>query len=143
MKKNPPHNWRRPHTLCEVVGSAGTTEEIGLNLAEFLDHVNLLVRKKTGPRALLAGIRVEPPRTGDAVQDSYLAAVAAHLARKHRLPIPRWTEKKSRRLDRPWFAAFFAQTKLAWEFQLQVMPAGEIHRAVADFESDVALAVVE
>ena len=104
MKKNPPHNWRRPHTLCEVVGSAGTTEEIGLNLAEFLDHVNLLVRKKTGPRALLAGIRVEPPRTGDAVQDSYLAAVAAHLARKHRLPIPRWTEKKSRRLDRPWFA---------------------------------------
>jgi len=104
MKKIPPLNWRRPHTLSEVVGSARTREEIGLNLAEFLDHVNLLVRKKAGRRALLAGIRAEPPRTGDAVQDTYLAAVAAHLARKHRLPIPLWTEKKSRRLDRPWFA---------------------------------------
>jgi hypothetical protein len=104
MKEIPLLNWRRPHTLREVVSSARTTEEIGLNLAEFLDHVNLLVRKKTGRRALLAGIRAEPPRTGDAVQDAYLAAVAAHLARKHQLPLPPWTEKKTRRLDRPWFA---------------------------------------
>jgi hypothetical protein len=104
MKKNPPLNWRRPHTLHEVVNAGRTTEEVGLNLAEFLDHVNLLLRKKAGRRALFAAIRAEPPRTGDPVQDAYLAAVAAHLARKHRLPLPRWTEKKSRRLDRPWFA---------------------------------------
>jgi hypothetical protein len=104
VKKTAPLNWRRPHTLREVVNSARNTEEIGLNLAEFLDHVNLLVRKKTGRRAVLAGIRTEPPRTGDAVQDAYLAAVAAHLAQAHRLPRPRWTEKKSRHLDRPWFA---------------------------------------
>ncbi|MEO5957587.1 MAG: hypothetical protein ABIR80_00565 [Opitutaceae bacterium] len=87
-----------------MVASAGSKEEIGLNLAEFLDHMNLLVRKNAGRRVLLAAIRAEPPRTGDAVQDSYLAAVVAHLARKHRLPIPRWTEKKSRHLERPWFA---------------------------------------
>ncbi|MEY2879715.1 MAG: hypothetical protein RLZZ15_2095, partial [Verrucomicrobiota bacterium] len=68
MKKNAPLNWRRPHTLNEVVGTARTKAEIGLNLAEFLDHVNLLVRKKSGRGALLAGIRTEPPRTGDAVQ---------------------------------------------------------------------------
>jgi hypothetical protein len=104
MKKIAPLDWRRPHTLHEVVNSARNTEEIGLNLAEFLDHVNLLARKTTGRRALHAGIRVEPPGTGNAVQDAYLAAVAAHLAQKHRLPRPRWTEKKSRRLDRPWFA---------------------------------------
>jgi hypothetical protein len=104
MKKGIPLKWRRPHTLYEVVNSARNTGEIGLNLAEFLDHVNLLARKTTGRRALHTGIRVEPPPTGHAVQDAYLAAVAAHLARKHRLPLPRWTEKKSRHLDRPWFA---------------------------------------
>jgi hypothetical protein len=90
--------------LHEVVASAANRGELGLNLAEFLDHVNLLARKKTGRRGLLAGIRTEPPRTGDAVQDAYLAAVASHLARIHGLPVPRWTEKKTRRLDRPWFA---------------------------------------
>ncbi len=104
MSRTPPLDWRRPRTLHAVVRSARNREEIGLNLAEFLDHANLLARKKTGRRALLAGIRAEPPRTGDAVQDAYLAAVAAHLARQHRLPHPRWTDKKSRRLDRPWFA---------------------------------------
>ncbi|MBI5771490.1 MAG: hypothetical protein HZA93_27190 [Verrucomicrobia bacterium] len=97
-------SWRRPRTLYEVVDLARTEEEIGLKLAEFLDHVNLLAKKPTGRRAVHAGIRVEPPRTRDAVQDAYLAAVAAHLARKHRLPSPGRTEKKSRRLDRPWFA---------------------------------------
>ncbi len=97
-------DWRRASSLYEVVASAQTVEDIGLNLAEFLDHVSLLARKPQNCRALLAGLRTEPPRTGDAVQDAYLAAVAAHLARKHGLPFPRWTEKKSRRLDRPWFA---------------------------------------
>jgi hypothetical protein len=38
------------------------------------------------------------------VQDAYLAAVAAHLANTLRLLSPRWVDKKSRRLRRPWFA---------------------------------------
>lgn len=73
-------------------------------MAEFLDHMNLQLKKRATRPALFAGIRSEPPRTGDAVQDAYLAAVAAHLANTLRLPTPRWAEKKSRRLDRPWFA---------------------------------------
>lgn len=55
MKRNPPADWHRPRALHEVVDPARTTEDIGLNLAEFLDQVNLLVRKKTGRRALHAG----------------------------------------------------------------------------------------
>lgn len=104
MKKTRPSNWQRAPSLREVVLRADTTEELGCNLAEFLDHVNLLRKKRATRLALFAGIRSEPPRTGDAVQDAYLAAVAAHLANTLRLPTPRWVDKKSRRLDRPWFA---------------------------------------
>lgn len=39
--------WRRPHTLREVVRNADNVEGMGLNLAEFLDHFNFLLRKKS------------------------------------------------------------------------------------------------
>jgi len=108
--KRPAENsaWRRPHTLREVVRGARTTEDMGLNLAEFLDHVNVLLRRRTGRARLRAALRAMPPLTGNAVHDAYLAAVAAHLADRHRLPRPPWTEKKTRRLDRPWFALPYA-----------------------------------
>jgi hypothetical protein len=104
MAKSTGRSWRRPRSLFEVVRDADTTEDIGYNLADFLDHVNLLA-KRTGRAAhLAASLRTEPPRTGDAVQDAYLAAVAAHLAQRLRLRVPAWTDKKYRRLERPWFA---------------------------------------
>jgi len=40
----------------------------------------------------------------DAVQDAYLAAVAAHVAQRLRIRVPTWAEKKCRRLEHPWFA---------------------------------------
>jgi hypothetical protein len=62
------------------------------------------VKQRATRQKLFSSIRREPPRTGEAVQDAYLAAVAAHLANTLRLPSPRWVDKKSRRLRRPWFA---------------------------------------
>ncbi len=96
--------WRRPRSLFQVVRAAETTEDIGYNLADFLDHVNFLVKGPGASARVAASLRTEPPRTGDAVQDAYLAAVAAHLARRMQLAAPAWTEKSHRRLERPWFA---------------------------------------
>jgi hypothetical protein len=90
--------------LAEVVESAESAEDLGGNLADFLDHINLLVKQRATRQKLFSSIGREPPRTGEAVQDAYLAAVAAHLANTLRLPSPRWVDKKSRRLRRPWFA---------------------------------------
>ena len=104
MVKAPSRPWRRPRSLCEVVRGAETTEDIGCNLADFLDHVNLLVKQPGTAVRVAASLRTEPPRTGDAVQDAYLAAVAAHLAHRLRLRVPAWADKKSRRLEHPWFA---------------------------------------
>lgn len=104
MKRKPTSEWERPRSLAEVVGRGATTEDIGYNLADFVDHVNLLVKRRATRRELSAAIRSEPRRTGDAVQDAYLAAVAAHLAGTLRLSAPRWTRQKVRRLSRPWFA---------------------------------------
>ena len=87
-----------------MVRDAETTEDIGCNLADFLDHVNLLAKQPGAAVRVAASLRSEPPRTGDAVQDAYLAAVAAHLAHRLRLRVPAWANKKSRRLEHPWFA---------------------------------------
>jgi len=96
--------WRRPRSLFEVVRDAETTEDIGCNLADFLDHVNLLAKQPAAAARVAASLRSEPPRTGDAVQDAYLAAVAAHLSHQLRLRAPAWTEMTYRRLEHPWFA---------------------------------------
>lgn len=104
MKRDRPSNWQRPPRLRDAVAWAETTEDIGYNLADFLDHVNRLA-KQARPRArVLAAVADEPPLTGDPVQDAYLAAVAAHLAAQFRAPAPDWAWKPSRRLTRPWFA---------------------------------------
>ncbi len=104
MAKQSGHDWRRPRSLFEVVRDAETTEDIGYNLADFLDHVNWLVKQPAANSRVAASLRTEPRRTGDAVQDAYLAAVAAHLAHRQRVRVPAWANKKYRRLDHPWFA---------------------------------------
>jgi hypothetical protein len=81
-----------------------TAEDIGCNLADFLDHLNATARRPPAAVRVAASLRTEPPLTGDVVQDAYLAAVAAHLAQRYGLKTPAWTEKSSRRLEHPWFA---------------------------------------
>lgn len=102
------HNWQRPGTLREVVAWARSADDIGYNLAEFVDELNARVKRGERRERLLARIRAEPAPTGVAVHDAYLAAVAAHLAQTWRLPAPRWTHQKRRRLSRPWFALPYA-----------------------------------
>lgn len=104
MKTKTQDSWQRPRSLAEVVERAASAEDVGLNLADFLDHMNLLVRQQATRRKLFGAIGREPRRIGNAVQDAYLAAVAAHLANTLRLPSPPWADKKGRRLARPWFA---------------------------------------
>jgi hypothetical protein len=104
MSKRSRSTWQRPRTLSAVVRDAKSTEDIGLNLADFLDHLNSCAKKPNGRSVIVLSLCTEPPPTGDLVQDAYLAAVAAFVAHRHRLPAPRWTDKKGRRLDKPWFA---------------------------------------
>ena len=98
------NQWRRPSTLREVVAWADSAEDIGCNLADFIDELNARKRRRESRVRLAASIRLEPRRTGHPVHDAYLAAVAAHFARSWGLPSPGWTRKKSRRLAHPWFA---------------------------------------
>jgi len=103
VKKVDDH-WQRPRSLYAVVRDADSTEDIGYNLADFLDHVNALAKQPAAARRVAASLRAEPPPTGDAVQDAYLAAVAAQVAHRLGLRAPAWTEGKKRRLEHPWFA---------------------------------------
>jgi hypothetical protein len=82
------NKWSRPTSLQDVVLRASTPEDIGYNLDDFLDQMNLMSKKRASRRQLFACIRNEPPLTGDAVQDAYLAAVADHLAGVFQLPVP-------------------------------------------------------
>lgn len=100
----PRNNWQRPRCLRDVVAWAETPEDIGCNLADFLDELNLRIKRRASRASLASSLRAEPPATGNAVHDAYLAAVAAHLAHQLRLPVPRWTNKQNRRLAHPWFA---------------------------------------
>lgn len=104
MKMEERFDWQRPRTLAEVVRWSDTTADIGYHLADFLDHMNLLVKQGASRQKLFGAIRHEPRRIGDAVQDAYLAAVAVHLANTLSLPFPLWADKPNRRLQRPWFA---------------------------------------
>ena len=97
-------NGKRPPTLAAVVEWAAGPDDLALNFAEFLDHLNWLVKKRAPRHRLFAAFRCEPPHCGDAAMDAYLAATAAHLSALYGVRAPRWVDKPSRRLKRPWFA---------------------------------------
>jgi|GEM_PF-2878139 hypothetical protein len=46
MKTKLGNTWRRPQSLAEAVERAETRADIGDNLEDFLDHVNLLVKQR-------------------------------------------------------------------------------------------------
>jgi hypothetical protein len=55
------------------------------------------------PATQIALLMDEPPSVGDERWDALLAALAEHLAAKHDLAPPGWTEQRV--LARPWFPA--------------------------------------
>lgn len=92
----------RPKSLAEVARRAVDARAFEFELADFLHEFAL-----RGDEAMLT----EPPamlrdqgETG-AVQDAYLAAVAAHLAARIGCPAPGWTRQPERILAEPWFAS--------------------------------------
>jgi hypothetical protein len=77
----------RPDSLQEVAKRAKTElQRFRIHLDEFLDDFYL--DSPAGRRARLAP---RPDFLGDAKMDAWLCAVGEHLARRWRLPIPRWT----------------------------------------------------
>lgn len=82
----------RPQSLFEVVESEG---DFRLALDEFMDEFYMA---HGDPFAQQAMIDPEPPLTGDAFIDSYIAAVADHLARRWDLDIPSWQDARPERM---------------------------------------------
>ena len=77
---------QRPASLAEAVDRAiAGTDAFDHAIREFLDTFY------AHPEQREAAIRHRPALMGG-VHDPYVAAVAEHLARCHRLPIPAWTE---------------------------------------------------
>jgi hypothetical protein len=90
---------KRPRTLLEVSRRAkgANGEAFDRATREFLDA---FYADPAGRRAALE----ERPEALGAVQDAYLAAMAEHLARCFRLPVPDWSETHGNGLTRPFFA---------------------------------------
>jgi hypothetical protein len=88
--------------MSEAFAAIKTSEDFGYMLRDFLD------RFREHPSSSL--ISEEPVSLSESLNDSgvadaYLAATAAWLANKNRLPVPQWAKGDSRALELPWFAA--------------------------------------
>ncbi|MDR3087336.1 MAG: hypothetical protein LBU45_05230 [Azoarcus sp.] len=94
----PPSN-RRPRTLGEVSALGHRFGDPDAFLREFLDE--FYIEQDAGVRASM--LANEPPLEGYERHDAYYAAVAEHLARRYRLPIPEWTNQRVRFLKYPFF----------------------------------------
>jgi hypothetical protein len=89
---------KRPETLCEVARRVNRGEQqFDTAVLEFLDSFY------ANPELRLSAIEVRPELI-DALHDAYLAAVAEHLAKSYRLPVPEWTETQGNDLHEPFFA---------------------------------------
>ena len=87
-----------PGTLCEVARRVNRGEQqFDTAVLEFLDSFY------ANPELRLSAIEVRPELI-DALRDAYLAAVAEHLAKSYRLPVPEWTETQGNDLHEPFFA---------------------------------------
>lgn len=91
----------RPGSLAEVVAARQDEGGIDAALREFLDEFYLT----PDPRKRAAMLAREPGLLADERANAYLAAVAEHLARRYRLPVPEWTACATRFLKRPYFPA--------------------------------------
>ncbi len=93
----------RPRTLADVAASTLRGDSFDRCLANFLDEFYAAPEG-----AALAPVPpLMAPTQGDLgeVQDAYLAATAAELARRFGVPLPSWTGDATRSLHRPWFAS--------------------------------------
>jgi hypothetical protein len=101
LEENPPDPARFTQTAAGVARRALTGEDFFIAVRELLDELALLREDALRARALSE----EPPPTGDARQDAYLAALAEHVATQSGLAPPSWTAGPSRFLERFWFVS--------------------------------------
>jgi len=89
----------RPRSIKEIAErkKAGT-QSFDAAVREFIDTWQLMHSE-----AWLSAIEDEPPPI-DPLRDSYLGALAEHLALSEKLQAPAWTEHSSRFLSEPYFA---------------------------------------
>lgn len=89
---------KKPRTLREVVRRVNSGEQkFDPSLREFLDAFY------ADPSSRQVAID-DRPASIDAIHDAYIAAVAEHLSRAHRLSLPDWTETHGHDLREPFFA---------------------------------------
>jgi hypothetical protein len=89
---------KRPKTLSEIARRVNRGEQqFDTAVSGFLDSFY------ANPELRLSAIEARPELI-DALHDAYLAAVAEHLAKSYRLPVPEWTETQGNDLHNPFFA---------------------------------------
>lgn len=124
----------RPHTLAEVARRINAGEqEFSPAMREFLDEFYGALRTA----AAFELIAAEPEPIRDPRQHAFLGAAGEHLARRWNLPIPAWTEDRSRFLKRPYFttpleglkAMLLVESPLAFRRRLIFTEAEPLRRA--------------
>lgn len=99
-------DWRRtrprgswtPRTLAWVAQQAGAGEDPDLLVRIWLDDLNAAWDDQVAEM-----LREEPPPAGDENWDSYLAALAEHVATRRGWPAPGWSAEPRRFLSQFWF----------------------------------------
>jgi len=132
LAAHPADPGRLTLTLSNVAHRSLHQGDFDHAVREFLDEFAL--RPDDGSRT--GAIAAEPPPTGDARHDAYLAALAEHLAAVHGLDRPAWSIRPERFLDRFWFvsdvpgfrALAIAQTPAAFRRRGVFLPERSLHR---------------
>jgi hypothetical protein len=132
LAQHPARPGRMTATLASVAGRARGGEDFRHAVREFLDEFAL--RPDDASRA--EAIAEAPVATGDARHDSYLGALAEHLALAHGLDRPAWSIEPNRFLDRFWFvsevpgfrATAIAQAPAAFRRRGVFIPERSLHR---------------
>ena len=101
---------------------------------------NFLDRFKNDPSPEM--LSEEPPilreiLNDNGLADAYAAAAAAHLCQLHGISFPSWVDKKSRRMESPWFAAkthnlrmiLLQESPAAFRVRNPFVSANALHRA--------------
>lgn len=101
LREHPPDDAAFNQTVADVARRRIAGEELMPAVRELLDEFSLLATDAQRARALSE----EPPVTGDARHDAYLAALAEHLALRSSLERPKWALEPGRFLDRLWFVS--------------------------------------
>lgn len=100
LTEHPPSDDRFTATLVGVANRIAEGEPLYHPVKEFLDEVALM-----NPGQIQRAIDDRPAETGERRFDSYLGALAEHLAAIHGFRRPEWSYEPQRLLDTFWFVS--------------------------------------